>query len=514
MVETPAGYEAYPDARYVDIGMSFGLVDVDAAESVSSASFSRSQAAVSHINQVYDRVELNTAKYATLEPNLFVLDGYCTVYPNSVTNVETGLVSNDLSNASGTYSYTERLTINFSSAQSSYGLTFIFDAHTEYEYPKQITVQFLSGSTVLWSGSATCDSNEYVLEAHVENYNKITVAFDSTWIPYRRVRLTELIFGTVYKYTGDSIVSMSEKSACSVLMESLASTETTITIDNSNKLYNLINPEGAYEYLQEGQSINYYLSVNGVAVGMGVRYFTSADSTDSGLTASLTFNDRLYSMDDMYYNNGQTGTWTLSSAVADVLSAAGLSFVNTSYAGSIGSRTIRRCVPQNTTCREALRMMAQAAMCILFVDRNGVLRFVEPELDTVADHDVIRDCLLTEPTVSVKDKFNAVEIRRRDEYAGTDEESVKISAAASGEVELVKSISNPLINDLTAYANFALGWVQHRTEFNIRYRGNPLLELGDTLKVYDVFDVDGNALAYDMQLEYNGGLNGSIKAIR
>lgn len=159
-------------------------------------------------------------------------------------------------------------------------------------------------------------------------------------------------------------------------------------------------------------------------------------------------------------------------------------------------------------------MMAQAAMCILFVDRNGVLRFIEPELDTVADHDLIRDCMTAEPTVSVKDKYNAVEIRRRDEYAGTEEETVKISAAASGEVELVKSISNPLINDLTAYANFALAWVQHRTEFDIRYRGNPLLELGDTLKVYDVFGVNGNALAYDMQLNFNGGLNGSIKAIR
>lgn len=37
---------------------------------------------------------------------------------------------------------------------------------------------------------------------------------------------------------------------------------------------------------------------------MGVRYFYAAESDDGGLTATITFNDRMIFLDDVIFNGG------------------------------------------------------------------------------------------------------------------------------------------------------------------------------------------------------------------
>lgn len=105
-------------------------------------------------------------------------------------------------------------------------------------------------------------------------------------------------------------------------------------------------------------------------MNMGVRYFYAAESDDGGLTATITFNDRMIFLDDVIFNGGASGTWTLKEAVETILTGAGIKTAPT-FEDGLDGVVIRKCIPQDTTCREALRLCAQAAMCVCYVDRNG-----------------------------------------------------------------------------------------------------------------------------------------------
>lgn len=512
MQHSPAGYEPYADNRYIDFGMSFGVVAVDAAALAVPSSSEQYNA--SQIEQTHDHIELTSGKYTTLEHNMFVLDGSMSLYPDDLSGLQTGWISSDLSGMEGSYDSGVHLTFDFSDPQDSYGLTLVFDQQLPENIPAEIQVTFYDAQGMeLLSKREAPGAAYHWFDAPVQQYSSVCIDFLSSKIPHRRVRVTEVIFGIVTTYDRKTIVSASDRQSVDLLSESLPSAEVTIKIDNADKLYNLINPHGVYEYLQNGQYINYWTSINDVKINMGVRYFRAAESDDGGLTATITFNDRLIFLDDVVYSDGASGTWILSEAVASILTAAGVTSAPV-FDGDLGSTVIRKCIPQNTTCREAIRLCAQAAMCVCIVDRNDQFRFMRPKFSEPA-HDLVRDTLREEPSVAVEDRYNAVKVTRRDEYASTSEdESYTASMAKADEITLTKEINNPLIIDLQEFAEWALSWVQRRTAFQVEYRGNPVLDLCDTVKVYDVFGVNGNALIESSDLDYDGGLTGSIKARR
>lgn len=513
MIQMSDNYTPYADARFVDFGMSFGVIAVDAAALASPSS--SAEYPTSQIEQTHDYIELTTDKYTTLEHNMWVLDGSMRLYPDDVSNLQTGWMSETISDDTGAYPTGVQLTFDFSESQDSYGLTFVFDQRIPEDIPAEIKVTFYSKAGVELYTKRDMPSKAYHwMDAPVQQYSKVRIDFLKSKIPGRRVRIAEVIFGIVTNYSRDSIVSATDSQSIDLLSESLPSATVTIKIDNQDKLYNLINPHGVYEYLQDGQYINYWMSINGIKINMGVRYFYAAESDDGGLTATITFNDRMIFLDDITYNGGSTGTWTLNEAISSILTVAGIKSAPL-FDDDLGTAIIRKCIPQNTTCREAIRMCAQAAMCACYVDRNNRLHFFKPTLKEIADDQLTRDRLVAEPVVVIGDRYNAVTIKRQDGYIeNSEEESFTKSTAKENEMTVTKEISNPLINDMQAWCDWALSWALRRTSFEIDYRGNPALEIGDTVQVYDAFGVNGTALVESHELEFDGGLDGAMKARR
>ena len=81
-------------------------------------------------------------------------------------------------------------------------------------------------------------------------------------------------------------------------------------------------------------------------------------------------------------------------------------------------------------------------------------------------------------------------------------------------MQIAKEVTNDLVNDLEEWAAWALPWIQRRTSFDIEYRGNPTIEMGDTVQVFDAFNVNGTTLVESHEIEFNGGLSGTMKARR
>lgn len=514
MIPMPGSYQPYADVRRVNFSMSFGVVDVDAAD-VATASTTAAQFAASQIQQTHDRVELASAPFATLEHNIWILNGTMSIYPEDLVGIQTGYVSEEMSDDAGVLTGQPTIAFDFSTPQDSYGLTFRFDDQIPYIWPSKIKVTFFNSSgNQLFTDEYNITSSYVWVESLVQNYSRITVTFLSTAVPHRRVRLIELIFGIVTRYDQGSIVRASDQQSINLLSERLPSAQLTVTIDNSEKLYNLVNPTGIYEYLQNGQYVNYWYTIGKQTVNAGVRYFFSAQSDDSGLTASITFNDRLILLDNVVFNGGASGTWTLQEAITAIMTAAKIKMTST-FEKDLESVVIRKCIPQETSSREAIRLCAQAAMCTCYVDQNDSLHFIRPELKETPDDQLTRDRLIEEPMVDIGDRYNAVTIKRNDSYLeDAKEESYTLSAAEEGDMVITKEVSNDLVNDMQEWAQWALPWIQRRTSFDIEYRGNPAIEMGDTMQVYDAFNVNGMALVESHDLDYNGGLYGNMIARR
>lgn len=509
MQSTSATYAPYADARRIELSFTFGVVAPEAAASATATS--SAQSSVSQISQVTDEIEEMSGKYTSLECNIWALDGTMDIYPGT----QVGWQSSPFSGDDKAFTSNPYLDFQFAENQSSYGFTLIFDDTQPDNYPKQVitTTYDLNGSQL---GTTTTTPNDYlhIVSLPTQNYRRVHFEFVGTNIPHRRVRVCGVRFGIEYTYDKTTISSLTVRQSVNPWSESLSSAEIDATVDNSDQLYNMINPDGLYTYLQDGQFMEWTILVDGEPVFMGRQYFTSAESEDGGLTASITFNDRLLVMDDMEYNGGADGTWTLSAAVSAILTASGTG-ITAAFEGSLGNVTIKKNIPQGTSIREALRLCAQAAMCTCYFDRNNQLHFFTPAVASTPDDTWTRDVQHEDAQVKVGQLYNVVRLTVGNEYVDGAEEAVyTASNIATDDFERVYEVSNPVVNDGNAVAQWILGWIQRRVSYEVTVRGNPAIDLLDTAQINDIYGVNGSAILTELNYTYDGGLECDAAAIR
>lgn len=246
----------------------------------------------------------------------------------------------------------------------------------------------------------------------VTGYRKVVITFQSTQKPYQSVRVMEVVFGIIQEFDrenmtdGDILYEMDPKS------DSLPAGQLTVTIDNSQHRYNMLSPSSIYAYLQQGQPLDAEIGVGATEtgleyVGMGRFYFAKSEAADDSMTAKITAYDRIYQVDKGTYRKGVNGTATVATLVAAVLADAGIG-LTASIPAAIGNRVIGSCIPL-VSHREALRMIAQAARCVCYIDRAGVLVFADLTAGTAVDA-LTKSNMPNYPVVSVSDQVNTADV--------------------------------------------------------------------------------------------------------
>lgn len=507
MVTMPDGYAPYPDVRRVELTFSFGVVAPDAAALAVPASSAQSE--VSAIGQTLDDVEEMGGKYGGLERSMWVLDGSMRFYPAPSGDAQTGWNSAGISGDDGAYTAAPWLEFAFPSNQSSFGFTLVFDDTQPQDHPATVvTTAYDADGALLGSLTSHPDGPRHVADLSVQGYRRVRFTFPATALPHRRVRVCGVKFGIEYTYGPDTIKGVEVRQSISPWAESLPSAEVTATVDNADQLYNMINPTGLYAYLQDGQYMDWSILIGGAKVYMGRRYFTAAESEDGGLTASLTFHDRLLVLDDVQYTGTETGTWTLQTAVTTLLTASGTGLTAVFEAG-LASVVVGR-PDAGTTLREALRQVAQAAMCTCCVDRSDRLHFVRPALATAPVSEWGLDVQHGPAQVKVGQLYNVVKL------VTVDETVYWARNVATDDIERVYEVSNPCVTAAlgASVAAWVLGWVQRRVTYEVTTRGDPAVDLLDTVRICDVYGVDGDALVTQLDYSYDGGLTCDAAAIR
>jgi len=513
MQNTSPSFAPYDTDRLIDFTVRFELLDVNArTHAVPSVS---GQENVSQLAQLTDTVEELSAKYATLEDDCWVLDGTCDLLPDSLAGVQTGWWSNALSGVDGLFSSAPYLLFTFGgTAISTIGFTLCFDALTKnYASSVRATCYASNGTTIIAQQTFSNAQAKCILDMPVQNYYSVKFEFLATSKPYRRIRLAECLFGIVQQFDRHGVEKANLVYSADMACEALPSRQLVFSFNNLNKEYNLINPNGLYAYLQQGQALYVKTSVNGEVVDMGSFEFSKSESGDDDITGEITANDYVLSKLDLsVFSGGSNTTATLQTAVNTILSGLGItaSFATPSY-------VVGMTIPRGTTKREAIRYLAQAAMCSVWVDRAGVLQIRPLTVSVTANDELTADRMPSMGGISVSEPVEVVRLRVSNEYTtdldGNPRSTEIQYTAGTGTKE--KSYGNPCVAAVNgqAVANWLLAQNNKRIQYDKPNRGNPAVEVGDTLKIYDAYGENRNAVVVSQEFSFDGKLSAKTKAV-
>lgn len=502
----------YTSERWSDIRVKFELVDTDAAEDATPAA--TSEATISNLAQVHNRNDKMTKKMATLEKDYFLLDGSFEL-PDESDNGEIGWWSGEISDENRILITPQVLEFNFTKDHSSVGFTIFFDNKAN-EYASDFTIKVYDSMGILMDEDIVTDnnSNVYVSDMPVDRYRKVVITFTKTSKPYRRIRVCEVLFGIVEIFDKDNTTKMNLLYEVSLNAESFSSHELDITIDNSDKKYNMINPDGIYKYLQQGQELSAEMGVGEERsvekVNMGKFFYSYSQAEDDSITARITAHDLSFTLVSSRCRLGETGTWTVSEAVTAVIADSGLN-ITAIIPSNIGNRIINKCIPYNLSHREAFRMIAQAAMCTCYFNRDDELVFAELSVSETAVDILDNDNMSVPAKVKDTGRINRIELIVNDQYAET-ETIYTASNIETGENERVKTFENPLAHDGQNVVNWLLAIEQMRIKYELQERGNPAREIADIVKIYDAYNENRNAIITREEYMYDGTLTANTEA--
>lgn len=506
MIDVSDNYAPFAQVRRVGFSAEFRLVDTAAAGNVKDTP--SSPRIIARTAQLRDGVNVPSGKFASLEPNLWLLDGSYRCPDLSSASEEVGVWLNTLSGTDAAFSSNVYVTFKLSAPATSIGFTLYFDG-VGGTAPAEVVTTAYSGTTVLGTKTDICNGPMLIVELPVENYDSVTFKFTKTALPLRRMRLIEVVFGIVKTYTPDNVASAVLSYGADPIAETFPTRQIKMTIDNSRREYNMRNPSSIYAFLQDGQQIRVSMVIDGEAVDMGQFHFTSATAKDSGLTAEMQANDRAYGWDGAVYSPGSHANEvvTLATAVSYVLSGRG---TTVAYASGIQSRTVRVSPPEGSSIRETLRLFAQAARCSVWIDRDGVLRFGELTVATTAAQSYAPGALYSMDGISVRDKVDRVTVNIARDKVDSGE---VLYTYGSGDSEV--KISNPCVAPANgdAVAKWIYDYYARRLGYSFKNRGDPAVEIGDTVAVADTFGDPGLAVVTAETLTYKGGLYAVTKGV-
>ncbi|RPJ29440.1 MAG: hypothetical protein EHM33_00915 [Chloroflexi bacterium] len=243
------------------------------------------------------KVETPQQRYATYEPDFWILDGN---YKFMSATPHVGLMSLVMSGSDGAFAVPPTLTITFASVHSSDDLTLRF-ARYSVDYADDIDVAYYDASNVLiGTNNYTPADWDFSTGLAVADFKKIIITFNSTNRAYRHLRLVGIDLDTVSRFTSADIKEARLVEEISPLSVELPSNTLDFTLYSDNGEFNVISPSGVYAQLTDKAPIDVYESVDGASVYMG-RFYLSEWKSLSENVATFKATDAIGLLDGIDY---------------------------------------------------------------------------------------------------------------------------------------------------------------------------------------------------------------------
>lgn len=298
-------------------------------------------------------------KFATLEKNLWFLNGTFKNFPDDHEQENFGLWSNSMSDENGNFKNSVEIELNFSNYESSVGLTFKFSTLTN-DYPKNITVKWYQDESLLSEKDFELDSAECFCENSVSKFNKIIISCLSTNNPYRYLKIQDIVYGVIRNFQEDELRNLN-------LLEDVSLTSEELKI---NTMDFVLNNKALIDFIfQKKQPL--ILSRNGILFGT---FFIEASKRKSKTLYEISAVDYIGVMDKMPFAGGTYTNETVANIAADIFGP-----IPYELEENISKKTLSG-ILKPCTRREALLQLLFACCGIADTSRSSVVKVLKKDL--------------------------------------------------------------------------------------------------------------------------------------
>jgi hypothetical protein len=508
----------YAPVRTVKARLTFDISDITAAGDVNSI-ITAEEASISNKQQLINKKREQSYNLATFEPNRFKLDGSFSFPDDTLqNNKELGFCSNILCDENGYFNPYQILNFNFNSSHSSMGLTLTFDVPNN-EYATDFNITAYDGDNLV---VASVDITGNILVqctpiGQLYQYRRIEVTIKKWCKGNRRCRIAEIDFGVVRVYQDNNLIKMSLIEQLDLTTSTMPSAEFKFTVNNSNREFNILNPQGFYKFLQQRQQIKAELGVEITSafteyIQLGDFLLWDWTSDEGSLTASFTARTNLDLMSSHDYENlVEKIDYSLYLMAVDVFNICGI----TNYEIDAALQGITtNALMEKTNCKDVLQMIAIAGCCNIFVSRENKIIIKTSPLDINTSLDTIDlENAYSEPQIALDRIVKSVEVTY---FTNLDiKATVSISNEGVTIGDVPKLETNTLINTeahAINIANWILAQKNYRAIYKSKWRGNPAHELNDTITIEDGYGQNKNAIITKNDITYQGYLSANTEA--
>lgn len=489
---------------YVEISLTVGDPDSQAAATATS----NGDLFLADTAETVTETDQSPVQYATLELNIWPLNGTAQIVPDEAPYGSNGYIGLDLGDQDGSFSTDPAITVSFGKVFSALipGITIQW-SETYGEWASDFTVTAYNGGSQVAQQVVTGNTSILsVVTMDIQNYDSIVITVQKWCLPYHRARIEQLTIGIVQTYSKTDITSYQHTLTVDPLSAELPTTEISFQVSNLNGQYNPDNPQGVEKYLMERQEITarYGYKLNGDVewIAAGTFFMSEWTCPQNGITASFKARDAQEYMTDLY-SGSSTGTlmdiataafeqaglptltdgsnrWVIDSSLSDISAASG---------ADLSSNTIK----------EVLQLCANASCCVLYQDRAGVFH-IEPLAAGDTDYAVNQFNSYQNSEVSLSKQLRAVEINNG-QYT--------LSVGTVGDTQ---QISNPLISDTQApvVAQWVASLLTNRRILSGQFRADPRLDPLDRIVNTNSF-ATSTVLVTEITYTYNGAFRGNYE---
>lgn len=518
MVKSTPEYQAAITARYrridilavVDISdpdMQYGQVTMD-----SSAPWSKP-------SELHDKDFSSPARYATLEPGRWPLDGTCMLFPDDYTVLEPiGVCNDNLSDSDGYFptgspAFVEQ---GITGAGILQAFSVFFSTDPIDGIPCDFKVEVLQGGTPYFTKEFTNNKEtELSIDGFtVNNPDAIRVTVTRWSLPGHRLRMVELIPGIYEKWSSRVLASFSCTMQSDFSCLSLPYGTLNLSMDNRSRRFEPRNKTGIFKSIEARQGIQVYIGVrlpNGSIDRKCLGVFYQAGdgwrTSDNSATMSWSMVDIIGLLSNRTFLPPKQLPNTLDGWIAALVAQLGENFkskyhVDPEYADTSLPLPASQDI-NNKTCGDILRWVCMASGVWPRADSETGYLTVEPLWNE--GNKVTLSNLVKYPTMSANKDVAALIFTLSDE----DGTQYVVSGNSTSSEETV-SISNPFISTqeqalkaarliLSCYGGNAI---------DLTGRGDPSSEIGD---VDTVWLDESNATTARRQMQSFGIMNGVLK---
>lgn len=467
--------------------------------------------------------------YATNELNLWVLDGSREILPAGRGNI--GYVGGNFGTGWVEIALPDTRTDLLAGITITWGENYS-------EYATDFTITAFNGGNRVGQKRVTDNTSvTSVVELNWRNYELLVIDINAWSLPQRRPKIATVQLGYLVTFGKKDLLNFTHTQKTCLCTGELPKNSISFAMDNSTGRWNPNSPDGVERYLSNRQQmkVRYGYDINGKTewIKAGTFYLSEWHTPSNGMEARFEARDLLEYMIDEPYTGIRSGT--LYEIASDAVAKAKLPFGAVVQIDEV-LRNYSTSFTGDKTIAEVLQLCANAACCVMYQDRNGVLHITRAALPA-SGFTIPKRTQYTWPEFALSKPLANVEVS-----GGTDSEKQELAASCDNEgnvcLELVgdgstsepltyrlvvdsdgetQTVQNEFISTVEQAAEVA-EWIaanlETRQTVSGEWRADPRFDVLDNItletKLGTVSSVWLNELTYSFNGAFRGTFNGYI----